>query len=110
MGAGHEHTCSTLAAIDNLLEAAVQLGEEKAEELEAKLLKHKMENENISLGEEFYICTGGNPLKISAGVPANKRKRDEFNSLSMETIQELSVQIELSDNNAKQLCSTMCWI
>ena len=72
LGKGLAQPCSTQAAVEK---AALGLGEEKAEELAAKLLKRKMENENIRRGTEFTISTGRKPSYSYSGRPSKQAEK-----------------------------------
>ena len=59
---GMTHQCNKQNAISNLLQLVQTLGSDSAEQLAARILKHKMSEESIPSGSQFKISTGGNPL------------------------------------------------
>ena len=66
------HNCSSSIAVTNLIFLAISLGSIQAEQVASGILKKKMNADCISKGATFSLSTGGNPLVVTVGCPANK--------------------------------------
>lgn len=66
-----------------------------------------MNQESLQIGKDFKLSTGGSPLVVRVGVSDNKALRKPVKSISLETIMELQVVLELSGRGTKALCSTL---
>ncbi|XP_065667907.1 uncharacterized protein LOC136088157 isoform X2 [Hydra vulgaris] len=102
---GVAHICTESRAVNNLIEAAEQLGPKYLERVASGILKHKMEAENICRGQKFQLATQGSPLNIVVGTPDKKTDRIELKQVSFGTVMELVKSLELSKNQTKNFCS-----
>ena len=104
---GHTHNCSSSVAVTNLISLAKSLGSIQAEQVASGLLKDKMKADCIPKGATFSLSTGGNPLVVTVGCPANKANRRTVKQVSLQVIKELQVILELSIDDTKQLISSL---
>jgi len=79
----------------------------QAEQIASKIIKKKMEEENLLDGSTFLLSTGGTPLQIRVGTPDKKSDRRTVKQISLQVIQELQVLLELSVNKTKALVSSL---
>ena len=96
-GAGLEHKCGKGVAVDKcgkgvavanlLLLAIISLGSFQLDQVAAGILKKRMERDILVDGSEteFFLSTGGNPLRVQVGTPDNKASRRR-------TVSQISVQ------------------
>ena len=104
---GIAHDCCKSSAVSNLILLAFTIGSLQAEQTAAGIIKTKMDHENISDGAEFYLSTGGNPLKIKVGTPDKKTDRKTAQQISVGLIKELQVVLELSARKTEKLISSL---
>ena len=104
-GRGISHQCTQAAAVDNLICHCLKLGE-YAEQITSAIIKKRMESEGIEKGTFFKLKTRGTPISIRVEAPNLKSNRSS-KQLSLQTVMELQVSLELSDNATKKLCSTI---
>ena len=86
---------------------AENLGPEQAEKIATKIIRNKMTNEDINLGEAFQLKTFGPPISAKFGRPENKIDRANLNTVSFETIKELQLNLDLSKRGTKKLISSL---
>ena len=101
------HKCIKDAAVSNLIILAFTLGSAQAEQVASGILRKKMEKDSISDGSEFFLSTGGNPLRVEIGTPDNKAARRTVSQISVQIIKELQIVLELSLNKTKQMVSIL---
>ena len=65
-----------------------------------------MKSEGIEKGIFFKLKTWGKPISIRVGAP-NLMFNRSSKQLSLQTVMELQVSLELFDNSTKKLCSTI---
>ena len=104
-GRGISHQCTQAAAVDNLICHCLKLGE-YAEQIASAIIKKKMEGEGIEKGTFLKLKTRGTSISIRVEAPNLKSNRSS-KQLSLQTVMELQVSLEISDNAAKKLCSTI---
>ena len=107
MEPGKNHNCVSSTAVSNLVLMAFALGSLQAEQISSKIIKKKMEEENLLDGSTFLLSTGGTPLQIRVGTPDKKSDRRTVKQISLQVIQELQVLLELSVNKTKVLVSSL---
>ena len=104
---GKNHNCVSSTAESNLVLMAFALESLQAEQIASKIIKKKMEEENLLDGSTFLLSTGGTPLQIRVGPPDKKSDRRTVKQISLQVIQELQVLLELSVNKTKALVSSL---
>ena len=65
-----------------------------------------MESEGIEKGTFLKLKTRGTPISIRVEAPNLKSNRSS-KQFTLQTVMELQVLLELSDNATKKLCSTI---
>ena len=86
---------------------AMEKGLKVAEQVSSEILRIKMQQENFKSGSTFRIATPGRPLSVKVGRPELKTDRVEVKKLSMETIKELCLNLDLSKRGCESLISTI---
>ena len=107
IGRGIAHDCSSSNAALNLVKLAEGLGSNFAEKVATKIIRNKMEEENIRNGEFFELRTFGHPVMIKFGRPESKTDRCSLNEISYETIKRLQLNLDLSKRGCKTLVTTL---
>ena len=85
----------------------MEKGLKVAEQVSSEILRIKMQQENFKSGSTFRIATPGRPLSVKVGRPELKTDRVEVKKLSMETIKELCLNLDLSKRGCESLISTI---
>ena len=106
MEPGKNHNCVSSTAVSNLVLMAFARGSLQAEQIASKIIKKKMEEENLLDGSTFLLSTGGTQLQIRVGTPDKKSDRRTVKQISL-VIQELQILLELSVNKTKVLVSSL---
>nr|XP_047136504.1 uncharacterized protein LOC105844349 isoform X2 [Hydra vulgaris] len=104
---GYSHNCTPTSPVANIITLSFLLGSLQAEQVASGIIKSKMATESLVDGSTFCLSTGGNPLKVTVGIPENKSKRTSIKQLSIEIIKQLQIVLELSNRKTKEMLSTL---
>ena len=85
---GKNHNCVSSTAVSNLVLMAFALDSLQAEQIASKIIKKKMEEENLLDGSTFLLSTGGTQLQIRVGTPDKRSDRRTVKQISLQVIQE----------------------
>ena len=66
-----------------------------------------MKCDNLKSGSDIKLATSGSPLKVTVGRPENKKQRQEIKKISIATLKELCLNLDLSKTSCKELISTI---
>ena len=85
---GKNHNCVSSTAVSNLVLMAFARGSLQVEQIASKIIKKKMEEENLLDGSTFLLSTGGTQLQIRVGTPDKRSDRRTVKQISLQVIQE----------------------
>ena len=81
---GKNHNCVSSTAVSNLVLMAFALESLQAQQIAFKIIKKKMEEENLLDGSTLLLSTGGTLLQIRVGTPDKKSDRRIVKQISLQ--------------------------